>query len=295
MTVLIVDGMSVFRTVAGAAAHLDRGFAYSFLIQVTAAAKKMKSTEIALCWEGGHARRAEILPSYKENRSSTPDVMREDRDSVKQLYKHLGCDQYFAPGHEADDVIACLANVYAGGQQEVVIMSADKDMLQLVRPNVSVYQKVRKAGTKTPREKITLKNFQEKTGWVSPSQYVEAHCALGDAVDCIPGIAGVGEAMIHAYHLGMDIPKAKRERLDEFYDNSDQYLLNKTLIDIRSTCDLPLVRTPGSFSFLDAYNLLLEMQFRSITVRFEDWIEPYEKVSKSQQKESENVVEGRTA
>ena len=167
-----------------------------------------------MCWEGGFKKRKELLPDYKSNRvSSSPEVY-DQRAELQVLLCLLGADQYYPREHEADDMIAYLANTR---EEDQVIMSADKDMLQLIRPNVSVYQKVRKAGSKAGREIIDYRNFQEKTGWLNPKTFLEAHCALGDAVDQIPKVKGVGEAVIHAYFLGMEIPPSKKRTLDEFF------------------------------------------------------------------------------
>lgn len=273
MTLLIVDGMSIMRALAGAAAHLDQGYAYSFMSQVNAAVKKFEVGGVAVCWEGGFEKRSALLPSYKSNRTYTPPLIQQERDKVKELLTALGAEQFVAPGHEADDMIALLANTLG----DCVIMSGDKDMLQLVRPGVSVYQKVRGAGQKSKKELITIENFQEKTGWPSPRVLLLGHCALGDDVDCIPKLAGVGAGIIHAYHLGMDIPAGKAEKLRTFYADSPQYILNRKLISLLEVKELEFVRTPGQWSLEKISGLLHELGFASILAKFEEWIAPWEK------------------
>ena len=273
---LIVDGMSVFKTLAGQAAHLDRGYAFSFLTQVTAAVKKLKPSRVDVCWEGGFTARAQLLPDYKSKRVESSEVQRNERLELQTVLTSLGCHQHFCPGHEADDVIAYLVNTQPGHH---VIMSADKDMLQLISPRVSVYQKVRKAGLKAVREVIDIQNFQEKTGWLNPEVYLQAHCALGDSVDQIPKLAGVGEGVIHAYFLGMDIPPSKQKKLDDFFNNSPQYLLNRKLIDLTGVKNLELRTTPPHWSEGDSYRLLGEMGFVSIAERFDTWVVPWYEAS----------------
>ncbi len=272
MARLIVDGMSVMKTLAGQAAHLDRGYAYSFLTQVTSAVKKLKPTGVHVCWEGGHSKRSEVLPGYKSDRVSSGDGLVADRDTTKLLMTALGVHQHFAPGHEADDVIASLAN---DRNRDSVIMSADKDMLQLVGPHCSVYRKVVTTGRKAERMKITSKNFQECTGWYNPAMYLQAHCALGDKVDQIPKLAGVGEPVVHAYFMGMKIPAKKQALLEEFYADSPQYLMNKKLIDLTQTVGLEMETTPGAWSEQAAFRLLEELGFGSMAAKFDTWIIPW--------------------
>lgn len=275
MARLVVDGMSVFKTLAGQAAMLDRGYAFSFLSQVTSAVKKLKPTGVDVCWEGGFKKRTELLPDYKSSRVSSSQEVHDQRAELQLLLCHLGVDQYVAPEHEADDMIASLVNTRPGHH---VIMSADKDMLQLIRPTVSVFQKVRKAGVKSSRELITHQNFQGKTGWLDPSTFLLAHCALGDAVDQIPKIPRVGEAVIHAYFLGMEIAPSKRQALDDFYAGSEHYLLNRALIDLTQVGDLEHRVVEGIFSEGNAYHLLQEIGFASLVDRFDTWVEPWAKV-----------------
>jgi hypothetical protein len=268
--------MSVLKTLAGQAAQLDRGYAWSFLTQLTAAVKKIKPSGVDVCWEGGHSRRAAVLPGYKSNRVGSSEQLRDERGELQQLLCSLGADQYVAPGHEADDMIASLVNTVPG---EHVIMSADKDMLQLVSSRVSVYQKVRTTGTKSQRMLITAANFQECTGWPDPNTWLKAHCALGDAVDCVPKVAGVGPGMIHAYWLGMEVPPSKRKILDAFYAGSAQYKLNMQLIELITVRQLPHERVPGRLVPGDVYRQLEAMQFNSLTAKFGDWLRPWEQVA----------------
>jgi 5'-3' exonuclease len=273
---LLIDGMSVFKTLNGQAAHLDRGYAYSFLIQVASAVAKLEPQGVTACWEGGFEERTALLPDYKSNRTGSGELVVSQRYEVQRLLTLLGVDQCYAPGHEADDAVAYLANTLPQG---AIIVSADKDMLQLVRPGVSVYQKVRGAGLKSNREIINHRNFQEKTTWLNPQVFLEAHCALGDAVDKIPKVPGVGAPLIHLYHSGGVLPEAKRKKLDVFYADSPQYLLNKQLIDLTKTTELALEVTPGAYNEAAAYNLLLELGFNSIAGRFDKWIVPWEKAT----------------
>lgn len=268
---LIVDGMSILRTVAGPATHLRNGYTYSFLIQVTSVVKKFKPSGIFVCWEGGFTERLKIHPEYKIDRKPTPTVIREYRDHVKLLMKHLGADQIHAPGYEADDVGAMLANTL----EKAVLISNDKDWLQLVRPGVSVFQKTRREGKKNQKELITHDNFHEVTGFLNPQEYLKYHLAMGDGIDGVPGLPGIGSKTVIAYLTGLDMSETNHARLKEFFNGSPEYIRNKALIELTNVKELPLVVDPGSYDERACLNLLEELTFGSITKQFSQWILPY--------------------
>jgi len=268
---LIVDGMSVFHSVAGPAAHLRNGYPYSFLIQVTSAVKKFKPKGIFVCWEGGFSKRLEIYPEYKAQRTSNSEGVKQYREVVKDLMTHLGVDQLHAPGYEADDVGALLAN----NLENAILFSNDKDWLQLVRPGVSLYQRARRQGKKQEKMLITTDNFAEISGWSTPQEYLKAHIAMGDEVDGIPGVGGVGHATIHAYLTGVKIAPRLQTKLDEFYNGSLEYFRNKALIDLTSIRELPIQTVPGKYDERSVLNLLEELTFASITKQFHTWVLNY--------------------
>lgn len=269
--------MSLLKSAAGQAARLDRGYAYSFITQLTAAVKKLKGAPVWVCWEGGKGGRENLLPAYKADRTESHPTIRSDRESVQALLTTLGVDQFVAPGYEADDVIASLSNRL---MSKVIIWSGDKDFLQLIDDRVSVYQKVRVNKVKNERMVITDENFNKCVGWASPKLWFEGQLAIGDAVDGIPGLEQVGPATVHAYHCGVKIPDAKRRRLDAFYDGSEQLKLNRRLMDLRSVGPLPIQITPGELSMASSLSLLQELGFASIVGRYPEWFHVYEKACK---------------
>ena len=277
--VLLVDGMSILRNTAGAAAHLTRGFSYSFLTQLTAAIKKLRPASVFVCWEGGFGGREKIYPEYKSDRRETPSVIREQREELRRLLTHLGVDQVHCPGYEADDVIASLANTLP---TPVVIHTNDKDFLQLVSSRVAVWQKPRIPGSKA-RELITPENFEEMTGYRNPTLWAKAQFALGDPVDGIPKPNGITPMKVHAFLHDMELSETVRERYSDFFATSPEYSRNKRLMDLRGLRELgaPLEIVPGALSAEKAVNLLLDLGFASIVKRFHEWFLVYEGVSHS--------------
>lgn len=268
---LIVDGMSVLHNIAGPSVHLRNGYTYSFLVQVTSVVKKFKPKGIFVCWEGGFDKRLEVHADYKKERTSSSSVIREYRDMVKQLMKALGADQIMAPGYEADDVGAMLANTL----ESSVLVSNDKDWLQLVRPGVGVFQKTRGVGQKKEKILITHENFPKVTGFETPKMYLDYHLAMGDKIDGVPGLPGIGEQTITKYLMGMEIGENSKARLDEFFAGSEDYKRNKALIDLTQIRELPIVLDKGEYNERNVLNLLEELTFASMVSKFPEWIKPY--------------------
>jgi DNA polymerase-1 len=268
--------MSVLKTTAGAAAHLSRGFSYSFLLQLTAAVRKLKPSAVIVCWEGGFGGREKIYADYKGGRTDSSDTVKSQREELQRLLPHLGVEQAWCPGYEADDVIASLANTLP---TPVIIFSNDKDFLQLVSDRVRVYQRPRVAGNKN-RELIGPQSFESATGYRTPALFAKGQFALGDGVDGIPKVEGATPAKVHAYLHDMVLTTKMQERMEAVFQHPD-YRRNAQLMDLRAVRELkePLRVTYGKLSAEGAVNMLLEIGFASIVAKFDDWFAVYEGAS----------------
>ena len=147
----------------------------------------VKPTHVAVVWDGGlSAERVQILPEYKAQRPPMPDEL---AGQIEEIAGYLGVAGVLSlrwDGVEADDLIASLASKAANEGAAVVIASSDKDFFQLVSPVVGLLN----PGDKS--ETIWNKNqVRDKTG-VDPEQVVDWLSLIGDAVDNIPGVSGVG-------------------------------------------------------------------------------------------------------
>lgn len=276
--VLLVDGMSILKSTAGAAAHLDRGFCYSFLIQLTATIRKLRPASVVVCWEGGFGGREKIYEAYKSARTDSSETLKSQRRELQELLTHLGVEQAVCAGYEADDVIASLANTLP---TPVVIYSNDKDFLQLVSRRVSVYQKPRIAGAKT-RELITPQNFEAMTGYKRPDVWAKAQFALGDGVDGVPKVPGATPAKIHAFLHDMHLGEKTEAKIQAMFF-TPEFERNQKLMDLRSVgkLDSPIEMTFGKLSAERAVNMLLDLGFASIVAKFHDWFAVYEGASHS--------------
>ncbi len=147
----------------------------------------LQPTHGIVVWDGGlNAERLAALPAYKAQRPPMPAGLAAQLDEMVCYLQAAGIVSYCQEGVEADDYIACLARQATAQGLETVIASSDKDFLQLVSPTV---------GLVNPNDKTavvwTAAQVREKTG-VAPEQIVDWLSLIGDSVDNIPGVPGVG-------------------------------------------------------------------------------------------------------
>lgn len=129
--------------------------------------------------------RKEMYPDYKANRPPPPEDLPVQFDHIKEFITAFPLPRLESAGFEADDLIATLVTRFKKEECDCVIVSADKDLMQLVGPGVVMYDSM--------KEKIfTPKEVEERFG-VRPEQVVDVLALAGDASDNIPGVKGVGE------------------------------------------------------------------------------------------------------
>ena len=144
-------------------------------------------THLVVVWDGGlSADRRTALPAYKAQRPEMPDELRPQFDEIGKYLAAAGVAEFCGDGVEADDYIACLARRAAAADWQVVIASADKDFMQLVSARIGLLNPNDKTGAVWTREQVHAK------AGVEPEQVADWLALMGDAVDNIPGVPGVG-------------------------------------------------------------------------------------------------------
>src|SRR5476651_578674 len=144
-------------------------------------------THLIVVWDGGlSAERMALLPEYKAQRPEMPDDLRPQLDGMVCYLKAAGVASYCGEGVEADDYIACLASRASDAGMNVVIASSDKDFMQLVSARVGLLNPGDKSEAVWTDEQVRAK------AGVEPSQIVDWLALMGDSVDNIPGVPGVG-------------------------------------------------------------------------------------------------------
>ena len=159
---------------------------YGFVKMVEKMRTVVQPTHLIVVWDGGlNAERLAALPDYKAQRPEMPSDLRPQFDEIESFLAAAGIASYRADGVEADDYIATLARA-AAKSWNVVIASSDKDFMQLVSARIGLFNPNDKTGTIWGREQVFA-----KTG-VEPEQVADWLALMGDAVDNIPGVLGVG-------------------------------------------------------------------------------------------------------
>lgn len=155
----------------------------------------------------GKTFRDDIYPQYKANRPSMPDELREQIEPIHEIVKAMGLPFICTPGVEADDVIGTLSHQATQQGLKVVISTGDKDMAQLVNPYITLVNTM----TETLMD---VEGVKEKFG-IPPSLIIDYLALMGDKVDNIPGVAGVGQKTAVALLQGLG-------SVDDIYSNLDK-------------------------------------------------------------------------
>ena len=160
---------------------------YGFINSLRRMRARVAPTHIAVIWDGGlDEDRTEALPNYKAERDPMPDDLELQLDALDEWLGAAGVHSWCHEGVEADDGIGTLTRQAEAAGLPVVVASSDKDFFQLINPNVHLLNPNDKTDTLWQAEQV-----RAKTG-VEPAQIIDWLSLVGDTVDGIPGVRGVG-------------------------------------------------------------------------------------------------------
>ena len=284
-TLLLIDGHSqAYRAYFGVKTPLSTrhgeptAAVYGFARKLLATIKEQKPDYFTVAFDLGDTWRHSEFPDYKATRDSMPDEMSTQMERIAELLRALDIPIVTYPNFEADDVIGTLACQAAAAGNDVLIMTGDRDMFQLVDSHVRILYT--SGGPKPVTKIMGPAEVQERYG-VEPGQFVDFKALLGDSSDNIPGVNGVGEKtaakLLNAYgtidgiyaHLDEVKPDRVREALAQSRAQLDR---NRRLCAI--TCDVDtLTWSPASserrnFDLANLVDFFTEMEFNSL---IRDW------------------------
>ena len=168
-------------------AGLPTNAIYGFIKMLEKMRSGVQPTHLIVVWDGGlSAARVAALPEYKAHRPEMPEDLRSQLDEIRNYLGAAGVADFCGDGIEADDYIACLARHGTKAGWKVVIASADKDFMQLVSEQVGLLNPNDKTGAIWGSDQVRAK------AGVAPEQVAGWLALMGDAVDNIPGVPGVG-------------------------------------------------------------------------------------------------------
>jgi DNA polymerase-1 len=202
-------------------------------------------THLIIVWDGGlSAERVAALPEYKAQRPEMPGDLRPQLDEIVSYLNAANVTSFCREGVEADDYIACLARRASEAGMTVVIASSDKDFMQLVSPRIGLFNPNDKSETIWTDEQV-----RGKTG-VEPAQIVDWLSLMGDSVDNIPGVSGVGPKTAADLLKQFGSVAKIYERLDEVKSDRLRTALRAAAEAVRRNRELVRLREDLACEFL---------------------------------------------
>ena len=223
--------------------------------------------------------RHKMYDVYKGTRKPMPEELREQVPIIKEILSAMNIPVITLEGYEADDILGTLAKREQDNGVNVVIMSGDRDLLQLADKNIKIRL------PKTIKGKTEIENYYpadvvEKYG-TTPTEFIDLKGLMGDTSDNIPGVPGIGEktatAIIMKYHsienayehVEEITPTKARNNLMEHYDMA---VLSKKLATIEINAPVEFDISSGDISGMftkEAYDMFKRYELKSLLKYFE--------------------------
>ena len=197
MKLLILDGNSVFnRAYFGVKPLTTRDGLYThaiygFLNILERMEREEQPDAVCVAFDlHGPTFRHEKYDGYKATRHGMPEELAQQMPVMKQVLQAMNIPIYQCQGWEADDVIGTVGRICSNNGWECVVVTGDRDSLQLIDENVHVKLVISRPG-QTTATLYNIEKFQEEYGF-EPKKMVDLKALMGDSSDNIPGVAGVG-------------------------------------------------------------------------------------------------------
>ena len=215
--------------------------------------------------------RNDIYEDYKANRDDPPEDLIPQFPLIREATEAFGLPALELEGYEADDLIATYTKLAEKEGREVVIVSSDKDLMQLIRPGVCMLDPMK--GTLMGEDDV-MKKFG-----VTPDKVVDVQALTGDSIDNVPGVPGIGvktaALLINEYGDLETLLKRAEEikqnkRRESLIEYADQARISKKLVTLDANVDLPITIEGLSLEnpFTEKLTAFLEEQgFKSVIAR----------------------------
>ena len=256
---------------------------------------KNKPTHFAVIFDSARKNfRNEIYKDYKSNRSEAPEDLVPQFEYIRKSVEAFNVVSAEMLNYEADDLIATYVEQIIKKGAKVTIISGDKDLMQLVKSGVRLYDPMKS-------KVLGNKEVKEKFG-VEPNKVVDVQALAGDSSDNVPGVPGIGiktaAELINKYkslekllERAHEIPQDKRR--ESILENKKKAILSRKLVELKR--DVPVKQKLETFTLNKInkeklYDFLREMEFnRLLSQVISHYGEPIEK-KKENTKKSINLI-----
>lgn len=296
MKLVLIDGNNLlFRSYyataySGSMMQNSKGFPtnalYGFLNMINKIISEEKPEYILVSLDKGKTFRHDNFKDYKAGRQETPNELKMQIEESRKLLDAMGIKWQDSPGYEADDIIGTIAKEAYEDNFETLIISSDRDLLQLINDKTKV--KLLKS-----KDYILMDELEFVSQYaIDPIRVIDLKGLQGDASDNIPGVKGIGEKtalkLLQEYdtieNIYVNIDKIQGKLKEKLLDSKDSAFLSKQLATIYK--DVPLDITVEDTKYkgpniIELKKLYEELEFYSLlknieSVKKEETIESFE-------------------
>ena len=256
---------------------LDTSAIMGFMNSLLDVIKREKPDHLAVAFDKeGSAVRTEMFPEYKANRSATPEAIMIAIPYIHKILEAMHIPIIELAGCEADDLIGTLAKQAEKQGYQVFMVTPDKDFAQLVSENIFIYRPARMGNG---IEIWGVPEVLERFGIERPDQVIDFLGMMGDSIDNIPGLPGVGEVTAKKLlkefgtmeNLLANTDKLKGKMKETIEANAHVGIMSKKLATIICDCEVNFCEQDFELSKPDAEKveeLFRELEFRRMAEQF---------------------------
>ena len=239
--------------------------------------RREKPDHLAVCFDkDGSEARTEMFSDYKANRDETPEPIRESIPVIQDILRAMHIPVVECAGMEADDIIGTLAKQAEKENYKVYMVTPDKDFAQLVSENIFMYRPARMGNG---IEIWGIPEVQKKFEVERPEQVIDFLGMMGDSVDNIPGLPGVGEKTAKKFLKKYGSMEGLLENTDDLkgkmkekvIENAELGRLSKKLATIFTDCDVKFHAEDYELSMPDTdkvQEIFEDLEFRRLKDQF---------------------------
>ena len=247
---------------------MDTSAVMGFMNSLLDIIKRESPDNLAVAFDkGGSSDRLKIFKEYKANRSETPDAIQIAVPYIQDILKAMQIPILVKSGYEADDIIGTVAKNAEKNNYAVFMVTPDKDFAQLVSKNIFIYRPARMGNG---IEIWGVEEVQKKFEISDPLQVIDFLGMMGDSVDNIPGLPGVGEKTAKKFlaeygsmeNLLANTDKITGKLKEKIEQNKEKGLLSKKLATI--ILDVPIDYNLENFKLKDPDTIDLEKKLTDI-------------------------------